>query len=59
MTSIFAGLIILNGKLGTLVLLPDEWEKLQASQAKQPLLLLWQRESKKQATTQANSTLYP
>ena len=41
-------------KIRTLVLLPDEWEKLRASQAKRPLLLLWQRESKKQATTQAN-----
>ena len=41
-------------KIRTLVLFPDEWEKFRAGQAKRPLLLLWQRESKKQATTQAN-----
>lgn len=31
-------------KIRTLVLLPDEWEKLRAGQTKRPLLLLWQRE---------------
>ena len=34
-------------KIRTLVLLPDEWEKLRVSQAKRPMLLLWQKESKK------------
>ncbi len=34
-------------KIRTLVLLPDEWKKLRVSQAKRPLLLLWQKESKK------------
>ena len=35
-------------KIRTLVLLPDEWEKLRAGQTKRPLLLLWQKNSKKQ-----------